>query len=456
MLAGERGVDSTTRRWLVFAGLVLAGCPTGSSPEEEPVPEVEPALTADDASWQGVGQWLPAGDLTGDGRPDLVMGDPNADGERGAVYVLTPGAPGPLAPELAAVTIRGEIDEGRFGYRVQPVGDVNGDGHPDLLTGHSNAFAAAGFTRALYLFTGPLGEGTRLADAWLTQPFEHGSPGIEGLAAPGDRNGDGFDDLAVVFWSDWQRHLALFDGPEPTGLRLDDADAQIRMPDGFGLRVGESADYDGDGELELPVGLPWDLALNHGWLWLLPADAEGATDGQRERRRLQGPTADDRLGILPTRAGDADGAGTPDLLVGLWGSRQGRGAAAILADPGDSADWPRRIEEEMARTWFWSDRRTGLFNLGVGAAWLDLDGDGLDDAVLGARDAVLGYVAPEPGRLEARDADLRIDGDGLGGWVQELPDVDGDGLPELMTGDGDPIDFPWWGSTWIFASGTLR
>ena len=65
----------------------------------------------------------------------------------------------------ADITITGEGGDDDFGWHVAPAGDVNGDGIPDLIVGAPSNDAVAGFAGRAYLFYGPFTGNINAADA---------------------------------------------------------------------------------------------------------------------------------------------------------------------------------------------------------------------------------------------------------------------------------------------------
>ena len=145
-----------------------------------------------------------AQDVNGDGLDDILVGAPDADfnfrNESGSVYVVY-GSASTFDVDLAALGTRGVRIDGatvgdRAGSAVAGIGDANGDGVFDIAVGAPES----GNTGAAYIVFGPqaavdlfsLGTGGyRIAGA------NNGDDAGAALAAPGDLNGDGRDDLLL-------------------------------------------------------------------------------------------------------------------------------------------------------------------------------------------------------------------------------------------------------------------
>ena len=92
----------------------------------------------------------------------------------------------------ADVTITGETANDDFGWEVAPAGDVNGDGVPDLIVGAPSNDAVAGFAGRAYLFLGPVAGALHAAnaDAIISAEAFGDNLGFS-VASAGDVNGDG-------------------------------------------------------------------------------------------------------------------------------------------------------------------------------------------------------------------------------------------------------------------------
>jgi len=142
-------------------------------------------------------------DFTGNQAPDVLLRAANLDvnGDAlGAIYVMEGPFSGAQDLSQAVVTIEGEVGGDNL-TRAAFVGDVNGDGHEDLLVGApGRTIDGVAGHGAAYLFYGPLaGTYTLLdADAEIYAPTTYAHRNHGGaVGALGDINMDGYDDFTV-------------------------------------------------------------------------------------------------------------------------------------------------------------------------------------------------------------------------------------------------------------------
>lgn len=124
------------------------------------------------------------GDVNNDGRRDVYVGDFGASGGNGKAYVYS-GIDGTLIHSFPGGSGEG-LGCGRG------AGDVNNDGHADLLIGHYTSSLGASFAGRAVLFSGADGSVLRT----ITSTTAGENLGFDAVGV-GDTNGDGFIDLLV-------------------------------------------------------------------------------------------------------------------------------------------------------------------------------------------------------------------------------------------------------------------
>ncbi len=286
------------------------------------------------------------------------------------------------------------------------------------------------------------------------------------LARLGDLDGDGLDELVISAPRDDGADedaglIAVLRSAEEDEAVLSHALWQLEGADS-GDRAGAAlatADVDGDGALDLIVGAPGSdaglegagafhtvLAFDYGTENL--ADSDGWWTG-----RYTG----DGAGAALSGAGDLDEDGFGDLLVGAPDAGDAAGAAFLVTGPTTGA-----YDLSWADTFLYGEAagdRAGEAVLGG----IDVDGDGLEDALIGGPLALDGearvgavwlVLDPPSGALALSDADARwlgADGDGrLGASLADAGDVDGDGLQDLLLAAPDAGEG---GEVWLLAGG---
>jgi hypothetical protein len=338
---------------------------------------------------------------------------------------------------------------GVAGDAVAAAGDVDGDGIDDLLVGaiwDSEAGSRAG---KAYLALGGANAGVYLrTDARATWRGENANTYAgSAVAGPGDLTGDGVPDVLVGVSRDNDTALTegaafVFSGATAGRVQISSATAWAEL-DGEGPSnlagdaVAATGDVDGDGSPDLLVGAP-GFSTNEGAAYLFTRVSAGAASLATASAIWTGESADDAAGMAVAGAGDTDGDGYDDLIVGAAGeddAAPSAGAAYVILGPTTGTTSLASADAKLLGTA--RDARAGAVVAGGG----DVDGDGYDDVLVGAAGAgtygvaylVLGPVAS--GSLSAADAQLAgIDG-GMGSAVAVAGDLDGDGFADVAAGN---------------------
>lgn len=300
-----------------------------------------------------------AGDTNRDGVPDVIASAPGA----GKAYIYS-GRDGRVL-----VTLTGESPSDRFGQHVAGAGDMNQDGFADVIVGapgnnentgsayvysgrdgrlllkltgeragDSFGSAVAGFSSkdATLLMVGAPSAGVKrtgrayVYGALTTKPKFVIEPEGTGqalggmfLSIPGDVDGDGFPD---VFASDWpdRANGRVYVHSGKDGHRLFSWAGQT-PGEGFGTSASNAGDVDGDGRADLIVGA-WQYSVeagSGGRVYLYSGKNGGLV--KTFTCRIPGDT----FGFDAVGIGDVDGDGTVDLLItsawsGIHGFHSGR------------------------------------------------------------------------------------------------------------------------------------
>lgn len=375
-------------------------------------------------------------DLTGDGYGDIVVGAPDAMMRDGAVALFA-------GPSLTRHPLRVYGMGTGSGGALAFVGDVDGDAVVDL------AVVSLEDTGRFEIFRGGSTDPSRLLQTRL--PASHARrPSVAGC----DLDGDGYSDVALGLSGTATGEVRIYPGP-PTATASLTLEPTESGPQAFGAAVACVGDVDGDGYPDLLVGAP-DVSPGRAHLIFgdptrtfarrLPIDPPSGSGVMSFGRSLTGLGDVDGDGLAefvigaassaggslfvysgsdpagaPTRidsrigsqdfgvalgAGDVNGDGAPDLVVGARSTGGASGRAYVYLGP-DFTDRPGPTPPSF---------RSGMDSFGSTVAVGDVGADGFHDLVVGCPacnsfDGSVAYYAGDMDGTHLRSPDSILAGE---------------------------------------------
>jgi len=426
------------------------------------------------ADWGATGDLLgwavsTAGDVNGDGYGDFIVGAPrysNGETEEGAAFLYLGGPAGPAASPAWT----GESDQpySWFGYSSAAAGDVNGDGYGDVVVGAprydivTGTVALTDTGQVFLYYGGPAGIVT--STVWTTHTAQDHARFGAAVSAAGDVNGDGFGDVIVTAngydAEEMNEGAAFVYHGGPAGLTA--AAAWIVHPTdqayaNFGRSASAAGDVNRDGYNDVVVGASWydsgatDEDRDRGAAYVYHGGSAGL--GSLPAWTVVGDRREAEFGIAVSTAGDVNGDGYSDVIVGAYKYTEDyehpwrEGAAFVYhggaGGLGAAPVWSARGGEESSK-----------FGSSLSTAG-DMNGDGYADVIVGAynyeddhpqQGMVSVYYGGAEGLCDSYAWSQKGDqqGAGYGFAVSTAGDVDGDTCSDVIVGaptyNGEELD----------------
>ncbi len=390
-----------------------------------------------------------AGDINGDGVDDLIIGaffaDPNGERSGESYVVFGTTSPSSSVFELSDLngsngfTLNGVSNYDRSGESASTAGDFNGDGVDDLIIGATNAEyngqsyvvfgnSSTAFGSVLELSALNGNNGFTLNGINLSDNFG------DSVSTAGDVNGDGLQDLVIG------------------------AD----FANGNDISSGQTYVVFGNSMTPLPFGAVFELS-----------DLDGSNGFI-----LNGTNSFDRSGSSVSTAGDINGDGLGDIIIGASNAdTNGENSGVTYVVFGSTSPFPGMLDLSAlnGNNGFTINgiADSDLSGFSVSSAG-DINADGLDDLIIGAFLAdpnggasgqsyvIFGNTAPFAAELELSALDSNngffINGvefaDASGISVSAAGDINSDGIADLLIGAlrADPNDINSGESYVIFGS----
>ena len=340
-----------------------------------------------------------AGDMDGDGTPDIIMSAKEKNDYAGEVYLVSSQAASGLAVEQATWTWALGGATARFGSSFVQVGDLDSDGFDDVIVGASHLSVGGNNRGGIILLRGS-DVGT------VTDPTSN--PFIEGNS----------------------------------------------NNDQFGLVANQAGDVNGDGSLDLIVAAIYDdiSATNSGTTYLFSA-TDILTEGMTVDATIQfhGEAEYDKAGAQLSAAGDVNGDGYDDFLIGANDHDeyfdQDGAVYLVYGKPFDTFDASNLLVDSADAVFIGAAQNSGFADdiEGIG----DVNADGMDDIAIGSfladptgnnRGLVIGILGGTyTGRYDVEEVAAfmlrgQANNNRIGQGIAKAGDPNGDGYDDVWIG----------------------
>ena len=390
-----------------------------------------------------------AGDVNNDGYSDVIISAyqySNGQNDEGRVLVFHGSNTG--LPTSSDWSYENNIENANLGISVSTAGDVNGDGYSDVIVGIQKYLSGVDDDQAIVFH----GSATGLSSSpdWSSgSNSEHEFFGFS-VSTAGDVNGDGYSDViigapnystingasgtAYIYFGSMSGLSNTFDQQINGWMQLQNSTAY------FGTSVSYAGDINGDGFADVVVGAregttfsPSESYEGLAYVYL------GSDDGLNEYLYMEGGQTDSQFGFSVATAGDVNGDGLSDIMIGAPNYDNN------LNDQGLSAVYYGSTLKDLNSQIILSENFSGAkYGYSVSTAG-DINGDGFSDIVMGepgqdnggtGSGRIYVYLGSSDQIFEA--APIIVEGNNVlaqFGWsVATAGDVNGDGFSDIIVG----------------------
>jgi hypothetical protein len=387
-----------------------------------------------------------AGDVNGDGFSDIIVGAnlyDNGENNEGAAFVYHGNTAG--INTTATSSLENNLASSNYGCSVASAGDVNGDGFSDVIIGaqfYSNGQINEG---AAFVYLGTA-NGINPTIASTIEGNQIFSEIGSSVSTAGDINADGYSDIVIgARYYDNGEHLeggALVYYGSPSGINTSSFDLlEVNQPDAFfGYSVASAGDVNGDGYGDIIAGayLYDNPEVDEGAAFIFLGSPTGIS--LTPSTILQSDQATAFFGYSVSGAGDVNGDGFSDVVVGAYNYNNGQpneGVAFIFLGSlsGINSTYATILENNQPNAVY------GYCVTSVG----DVNGDGFSDIAIGSPkysngESEEGGVFVYSGSITGVNTTPMFSIESnqnfaeLGNTVGNAGDVNGDGYSDVIVG----------------------
>ena len=379
-----------------------------------------------------------AGDINNDGYGDIIVGSPDVNGrgssrDSAQAYLIF-GQPDAYDPSVNLATFNSThgtkitgIDGSHkwSGISVASAGDFNGDGIDDIIIGSDYGNSGAGKSYLLFGKNSQAGESfgsdmdlsaLNLPDGFAMTGLSAGDRYGRSVSSAGDINGDGYADIIIGAPQVDPNNGGITNagesyviyGKSMQAIQQDSPNhiysviIGLGHHDNTGHSVSTAGDFNGDGFADVIIGAPdadFDQKRDIGKCYLLFGGADGfgarpdlASLTGSNGLLILGINSTDYSGYSVSSAGDINGDGLGDVIIGAYGADGKRGSGYVVFGKTDQA----REQDDGSLNLSELNGRNGFVIRGIDASdqsgWSvsgagDLNNDSFDDILVGAREA---------------------------------------------------------------------
>ncbi len=378
------------------------------------------------------GGWsVTSGDFNGDGINDILTADNIFDGlafNTGEVYIYYGNDELSTMPDQTILDPDGKAQD-QFGFYVSSAGDVNNDGFDDLIV-------SIDFGNKVYLFMGSSQGLSDKPDKTLlpSSGFTGYLFGHRIALRHGDINSDGFADILIGGGDDPQ-YFSLFYG---SSLGVNEVPDEVVSFSGTTIKgavdVSFIGDVNNDGFDDIASNPHKEGSTNSTDVYIFYGSSEGIDKNSSDVITINiGWTHPYGVGIRSAPAGDVNGDGIDDLLVGnqwAFGDFQSEGKAYIFYGSSQGVSQSPDVTIDNPRPGF--NQRFGASVDGIG----DFNYDGFEDIIIGSSSILNPFIYYGASEGVAKKPSLTFTDVLSDGWsVSHAGDVKGNGQNFIIVGE---------------------